>query len=128
MLLITCLAALTACDRPTLPTTPLNEEFVLAPGDTIAVDNASIQIRFDRVTGDSRCPGDAICITGGDAIVHVEVISALAATRRYELHTGNMQPVTHGDLTIHLVQLAPYPFSTRTIQPGDYRVTLRVTR
>src|SRR5688572_31586304 len=123
MLLITCLA-LVACDRPTVPTTPLNEAFVLAPGDTMGLDDAAIQVRFDRVSGDSRCPGDAICVTGGDAIVHIEVITPLSATRRYELHTGDIRPVRHGDLTIHLVQLAPYPFSSRTIEPGDYRATL----
>jgi hypothetical protein len=39
-----------------------------------------------------------------------------------------MKPVTHEDLTIALVELAPYPFSSRPIQPGDYRATLRVTR
>ena len=46
----------------------------------------------------------------------------------YPLHTGDMKPVTHEDLTIALVELSPYPFSSRPIQPGDYRATLRVTR
>ena len=32
----------------------------------------------------------------------------------------NMQPVPHDDVTIHLVQLAPYPFSSRTIAPDVY--------
>ena len=45
-----------------------------------------------------------------------------------ELHTGNMQRMRSGDLTIELLRLTPYPFSSRTIQPGEYRVTLRVTR
>ena len=45
-----------------------------------------------------------------------------------ELHTGDMQPVRHDELTIHLVQLAPYPFSSRPFTPDEYRVTLRVTR
>jgi hypothetical protein len=39
-----------------------------------------------------------------------------------------MEPVTHDGLTISLVELQPYPFSSRTIEPGDYRATLRVTR
>ena len=45
-----------------------------------------------------------------------------------ELHTGNMQPVTSGNLTIELVQLTPYPFSGKTIQQEDYRATLKVSR
>jgi hypothetical protein len=44
------------------------------------------------------------------------------------VHTGDLKPVTHDDLTIHLVELAPYPFSSRTIAPNEYRATLRVTR
>jgi hypothetical protein len=39
-----------------------------------------------------------------------------------------MQPVRHDEFTIALVQVAPYPFSTRMIQPDEYRATLRVTR
>jgi hypothetical protein len=42
------------------------------------------------------------------------------------MRTGDMQPVFHDGFTIALVQVAPYPFSARTIEPGDYRVTLRV--
>jgi hypothetical protein len=38
-----------------------------------------------------------------------------------------MKPVKHGGVTIALLQLDPYPFVARPIQPGDYRVTLRVT-
>ena len=36
--------------------------------------------------------------------------------------------VLSGDLTIALETLLPYPFSSQTIAPGDYRATLRVTR
>jgi hypothetical protein len=46
----------------------------------------------------------------------------------YELHTERPQPARHDDLTITLVQLAPYPMTSRTIAPGDYRATLRVKK
>jgi hypothetical protein len=120
---------MTACDQtsPTGPTVPINSEFVLAPGESAVIAGADISIRFLGVEGDSRCPADAFCIQGGDARVRVEATSA-RGRHAYELHTGNMQPVPHDDVTIHLVQLAPYPFSSRTIAPEEYRVTLRVTR
>ena len=85
-------------------------------------------MRFEGVTGDSRCPADALCIQGGDAVVHVTVLAGGSAGHDYDLHTGDMRPVKHGDLTIALVELAPYPLSSRTIEPDDYRATLRVTR
>jgi hypothetical protein len=119
---------LIACDQsPTRSTVPINSEFVLAPGQRAVIDGADISIQFDGVEGDSRCPADAFCIQGGDARVRVEVTSP-RGRRECELHTGDMKPVRHDDVTIHLVQLAPYPFSSRTIAPDEYRVTLRVTR
>jgi hypothetical protein len=113
---------------PSVPTGPVDAQLVLAPGQTSDVPAAGIRIRFERVTGDSRCPADAVCIQGGDAIVRIDVIPVSGAAASYDLHTGSMQPVRHGDLTIALVQLAPYPFSSGPVAPDDYRATLRVTR
>ena len=114
------------CDEsPTGPS--LNDEFTLAPGEVTTIADAGVQIRFDRVEGDSRCPADVVCVQGGDAVVRIAVLER-SAERPYELHTGGMAPVNHDGLTIVLVQLQPYPFSSRTIEAGDYRATLRVTR
>ena len=125
---VVCLSVLTSCDEsPTGPTVPLNADFVLAPGNVAMIDEASLAIRFNGVTGDSRCPADVVCVQGGDAIVSVTATSSRGA-RDYELHTGNMQPVRHDEVTIALVQLSPYPFSSGPIAPNDYRATLRVTR
>ena len=121
--------AMVACgsDSPTAPT-PINQNVTLAPGQTAAIEGVSLSVRFENVTGDSRCPADAICITGGDAQVHIVVTPSAGARRDYTLHTGDMRPVKHEDLTIALVELTPYPFSARPIQPADYRATLRITR
>jgi hypothetical protein len=107
---------------------PLNEQFVLAPDEAATILDAGIRVRFVGVLGDSRCPADAVCVTGGDAIVRIEVLSFGAGLQPYELHTGDMRPVQHGNLTIALVQLDPYPFSAGRIQPDDYRATFRVSR
>jgi hypothetical protein len=84
-------------------------------------------VRFDGVSGDSRCPADAFCILGGDATVHVTVLEG-ASVFPYELHTGDMRPVRHGDITLALERLEPYPFSGRPIEPSEYRLTFRATR
>jgi hypothetical protein len=124
---LVCLLTATACDESlTGPTVSLNQEFELQPGGAATVADA-FRVRFNRVTGDSRCPADAVCIQGGDAIVHITAIDDDALVD-LELHTGDMQPVRHGSYTVHLVQLQPYPFSSRTIQPEEYRATLKVTR
>jgi hypothetical protein len=126
---VTLLAALTAaCMTSTTPTVPLNRDFTLAPGELIVVDETSLGIRFVGVYGDSRCPADALCIQGGDASVRIEVHPNRGEPSTHELHTGSMRPVTHDRHVIALVELAPYPFSSRTIKPEEYRATLRVTR
>jgi len=123
-----CLLALTACDqRITGPTTPLNTEFTLSPGQSMAIDGASLSVRFNNVTGDSRCPADAFCIQGGSADVRITA-TADRSSQDYAIRTGDLRPVQHAGLTIALVQLSPYPFSSRTIAPSEYRATLKVTR
>jgi hypothetical protein len=119
---------MTACDEvETSPTAPLAAEFTLAPGESRRIEGELATVSLVGVTGDSRCPADAICITGGSATVGITVASGLA-TRPYDLRTGDMQPVVHDRLTIALIQLSPYPFSSRTIAPDEYRATLKVTR
>lgn len=122
--------ALTGCkedDTVTAPTAPVDAQVTLAPGGTARIEGTSLTLRFDRVEGDSRCPADAMCIQGGDAVVHVAVVAGDVA-RPYELHTGSMAPVQHDAYTLTMIELAPYPFSARPIEPGDYRLTVRVTR
>ena len=126
--LLACLLFVMACDESlTGPTVHLNQEFELQPGSSSVISGASFAVRFDGVSGDSRCPADAVCIQGGDAIVDISVIDGRQA-RHLELHTGDMRPVSHDGYVIALIQLQPYPFSSRPIQPDEYRATLKVTR
>jgi hypothetical protein len=59
--------------------------------------------------------------------VKIEVIPTRGDRQSYVLHTGDLRPVTHGDLTIGLVELSPYPFASRPIDPADYRAKLGIT-
>ena len=121
---------LAACqtDSPSAPTGPVDERVVLAPGQLVGVASAGISMRFEGVLGDSRCPANALCVQAGDATVRVVVQSAGGPSSSYDLHTGAPKSVRHGDLTIALENLSPYPLSSQPIAPGDYRATLRITR
>jgi len=129
VLALGCVLGTTACDgdSPAGPTVPLAEQFTLAPGESAFVEEASVVVRFLRVSSDSRCPADAVCIQAGDAIVLVRVGGGGA---EYELHTndGSRAAVTHGAFRIELVRLEPYPFSGSAIDPASYRATLVVSR
>ena len=127
-LLLTCLLAVTTCGgSPTRPGLPFDEPFTLGVGESASFAGATLIVRFLGVSGDSRCPADAFCIQGGDAVVRVR--ASASGTSEYELHTGDSSraTVTHGSFRISLVNLEPYPFSSRTIAPGEYRATLTVS-
>jgi hypothetical protein len=127
--LLVCLLAATACDEsPTGPTVTIDQQFTLAPGETASIEGGDIRLRFERVTVDSRCPADAVCIQGGDAIVRVQA-SGDDRPAALELHTGDSSraSVTYGAVRVTLTELQPYPFSSGPIAPGDYRATLLVS-
>jgi hypothetical protein len=130
ILAVACLLLTTACDEktPTGPAVPLNQQFTLAPGETASVQDTSLRVQFVRVSGDSRCPADAICIQGGDALVLIRAIDGQSAD--YQLHTGDESraAVTHRGWRIALVHVQPYPFSNRTIAAEEYRATFTVSR
>ena len=118
----------TACfgDSPVTPS-PVNQELTLAPGQTVGVQGSNLTVKFTGVSGDSRCPADALCVTGGSATVRFDV--TVGSTKRdFTFETGNLQPVAAGGVTVELLQLAPYPFSASPIQPQDYRATIRLKR
>ena len=128
-LLLCCFVAATGCGGSVVgPAVPIDQPFTLAVGEAAAIASTSLVIKFTGVTGDSRCPVDALCIQGGDALVHVQLSSGETVT--YVLHTGDSTAatITHGRYRISLVELQPYPFSSRTILPGEYRATLTATR
>jgi hypothetical protein len=128
VILLSGVLAVAGCDEKlTGPTAPLNQQFTLAPGETTVIADTDLSVRFNRITGDNRCPADAVCVLGGSADVNITAASD-GSRRDHVLRTGDMQPVQHDEFTISLIQVAPYPFSARPIDPAEYRVTLSVSR
>ena len=129
--LLACLAVgalVPACtESPSEPAKPVDLSLTLAAGQTSAVAGTALTLRFVGVTNDSRCPADALCILGGSATVVLEVSSNGGSTQRIELQTGDNKPASYDRFTLAIVELSPYPFSARPIEPGEYRLTLRIT-
>ena len=117
---------LAGCDSISGPTSSFSREASIPVGRTASIVE-DVAVRFVEVTGDSRCPADALCIQGGDAIVKLQVMVD-GRHSDVELHTGNTRPVSTQGLTIELLQLMPYPFSSGPIEPNDYEATIRVSR
>lgn len=106
----------------------LDQRFTLAVGETATVGPQRVRLEFLEVSGDSRCPADALCIQGGDAQVRLQAGGSAGA--RLDLHTGDgsRAAAVYQDLRVELKELQPYPFSSRTIEQRDYRATLTVTQ
>ena len=113
---------------PNGPAGPVDLRVVLAPGEQTTVPGVGA-VRFEAVANDSRCPGDATCVWAGDATVRIVVSASGGTSSTYELHTFDLKPVQHFDLTISLEALSPYPFASKgPIPPADYRATMKITR
>lgn len=124
------LVVVTACSdsTPIAPSAPPNQQLTLAAGESAPIGGTELTLNFLSVSGDSRCPGDALCVTGGDALVHIIVRGDRSA--EYELHTGDPSRASalREGWRITLVNLQPYPFSSLPpIQPGAYRATFDIT-
>src|SRR5262245_22815450 len=86
---------------PNGPAGPLDLRVVLAPGQQATVPGAG-SVRFEGVANDSRCPGDAICVWAGDAIVRIQATSSGSDTSSFELHTVDLKPVQFRGASIAL--------------------------
>jgi hypothetical protein len=127
--LVSCSSIAVGCAaHPSQPSRPLGQPFDVKAGMSVVLTDG-LELTFDRVRTDSRCPLDAICIQAGEAIV-VLALSQSAATRaERELGTTpNSSEASYLSYVIKLVALAPYPRSTQQIRPEEYVATLTVER
>jgi hypothetical protein len=100
----------------------------LAVGQTVAVPDTSLSLRFTGVPNDSRCPADALCIQLGEAVVALEALSG-PSTSQLQLRTTEAGRTAEvGSYRVVLSMLLPYPFSNHPIDLAEYRATVRVER
>ena len=119
---------LASCGTNVGPTRPFDAQVTVPIGQTVTVAGGSVGVRFDAVPEDSRCPGDALCIWPGRAVVDLTLLlDGRAVALQLRTEPSGSKAVADG-ITIELVQLDPYPFASLPHQPGDYRLTLRLVR
>lgn len=108
----------------------LGQTFKLKPGGVAVVQGEELQVGFDRVLADSRCPRGAHCITEGDAKIRVWLSQPPRERTEHELQTTPFPAAEalYEGYRIRLVSLDPYPQIDRTIRARDYVATFVVTR
>ncbi|MGD2071194.1 MAG: hypothetical protein PVI57_21175 [Gemmatimonadota bacterium] len=104
-------------------------EVELAPGRTATIPGTSVAVTLVAVEEDSRCPVDVVCVWQGNlrAVLDLEA-PGMGPDARVGLNTA-LEPtaVDFAGLTLAIVEARPVPRSDVTIEPDDYRVTVRAT-
>jgi hypothetical protein len=119
----------------------LGEPFSIRVGETIFVDvpdqqgnTPALQIRFESVISDSRCPRLVECFVAGDAALAVVAQLTGRQPEALEVHTSPYERKGHASAYgIYLVQIVELqPIRDRpddaAIEPSAYRAQLVVTR
>jgi hypothetical protein len=109
------------------PTAELDRPFKLPVGSSATIADQPLQIGFERVLSDSRCPEGVQCIVAGEAVVRVWLQHASARRDTRELKTTPTgSTVEYGDYRVILVSLAPAPSVKRAVRPSEYVAVLTV--
>lgn len=98
-------------------------DFLLKVGEQARVGATGPVIAFKGVAEDSRCPTDAVCARAGEAVV---VLAVGGTEVRVTVPRQGEGTATAAGLGITVSGLEPLPSSTRSIDPAQYRATVRV--
>ncbi len=113
------------------PQFKLGEQFDLKFGQTITIDPDNIKVKFIDVTEDSRCPSDVVCIWAGQVSVLINVKNNGNDVGDVKLTLGQNKEDTVKNIDgyyLKLIEVKPYPISTKKIEKSDYIITLIVSK
>ena len=108
----------------------LDSEFLLQFNQSAEIKSEDITITFLNVTSDSRCPSDVTCVWQGQAGIELNVQKGEEESTVSLSIGGDSNPneSIFNSYLIQLVDLNPYPVSTKTIQPEEYTATINITK
>lgn len=137
VLLASCQGSPTAV-VPTFPDTeaipsPLNDAFWLGFDETAELDDGNLDVWFESLVEDSRCPSDVVCFWEGRARIDLVIRIDSEPTRLLQLTlqggSGNGgNPSRAAGYLFTLEDLTPYPVSTESPSPSLYRALLSIER
>jgi hypothetical protein len=109
----------------------LNDTLQLAINKSAINNDNQLTISIDSVLNDSRCPSDVVCIWEGNAAVRF-LFANNGKETKFVLNThggDNFRSDTIIDkYSIQLVNLKPYPISTKVISNDEYVAELLIKK
>jgi hypothetical protein len=115
----------------------INKSFKLGIGESVTIKPDNVQIGFDTVISDSRCPIGVVCLWEGESQIKISLIKSRTTIIYGEIPIRGY--VTAKDTCCHkyidldgyritLMQLDPYPQHPIPNDYTKYRATLIVNR
>ena len=108
----------------------IEKEYTLNHGYTVTFNQDALQIHFDEVLEDSRCPPYALCAWEGRAVVKMIVIendieSDYEFSTFAPIHMDTTLVTGFGDYRLELKAVNPYPTSF-PMTAEDYNIEFRL--
>ncbi len=101
--------------------------FEMKVGESTRLPGSELEVGFEAVLTDSRCPKGQVCVWAGDATVRLSVGPASARkTIDVALSARTATGIGDGDLAVRLVALSPVPVAGKAIAPGEYWARLEL--
>ena len=117
------------CPASSLQAT-LGKRFVLEAGQAASIADERLVITFVKVSQDSRCPLNVMCVWAGEArvMIQVELNGQDMGQQELVLSAGGSPAVISLDkYHLQLLRLDPYP-TTAGVAPDDYTATMVVDK
>lgn len=104
-----------------------NEEFYLNFGQRAEFNDSGLEITFNKVLEDSRCPEGVECVWEGNGKIELAVYQSGSGSEIKELNT-TLEPkqTESGNYIIWFTELQPYPKKDKKIDSEKYRIRLLV--
>lgn len=93
----------------------------LSVGETKTVNG--VEITVNKIVEESRCPQDVVCIQAGRFVASVTLSTAISHGQH---NIGTDKPQVFGDKSVSITNAIPFPVSTKSVDPEDYRITFKV--
>jgi len=108
----------------------LDHGFPLAVGQKAVIDKTSLEIRFEEILEDSRCPEGVQCIWEGRVSARVEIKDGDSSYKMVLVQPGSTRDYVEETYKEYLLsyKITPYPQQNEDIDKKDYRLLLTVSR
>ena len=103
----------------------LGESVELAPGVSVAIPGEEATLTFVAVSGDSRCPSDAVCVWAGEAHVAFSLEAAGdSKMRAVAVPPDGAASLALGSYRLTVLDLRPEATTAGPIPQSEYRATI----